>query len=269
MKKYIFSLFTLVIFFGCEKDYDTLIEPSYSHYRVIETSSFDYFIITPKRTSAAFYIKVNSISDVNAIHFDIYSSENKKLNPEPVKLYDDGNLTEHGDSTAGDLLFSNKFIFDSAMTIGQYAVRFFITDKFNTTKLAAVQYFYFNNGQENVPPVLSNLIAPDTLQLGSSAVTAKLSVKAEDANGLNDIAMVYFQTYRPDGSTSGTKFQMYDDGGSASNPPSGDETANDGIFTLTIQMPSTTPKGTWRFEFEAIDRSDAQSNKIIHHIVVL
>jgi hypothetical protein len=267
--KYIFSLFALLIFFGCEKEYDSLIDPSLSKYQVLETSSFNYFIITPEQSSATIFVRINSAEDISTIYIDLYSSENKKLNANPIILYDNGNLTENGDSIAGDLIYSNKFNFDSSLPIGQYSVRFYIIDKANTVKLTAVQYFYFNNGKENVPPVISNLTAPDTLHLGSSTVTVKLSIKAEDANGLNDIAMVYFQSYRPDGTTSGNRFQLYDDGGLVAVPSSGDETANDGIFTLVIQMQPNTQKGTWRFEFEAVDRSDALSNKIIHHLVVL
>ncbi len=59
---------------------------------------------------------------------------------------------------------------------------------------------------------------------------------------------------------------MFDDGNTSEN---GDVTEEDGIFTVILTFPASAQKGTWRFEFQARDRSKLLSNKIIHNIIVL
>jgi hypothetical protein len=57
---------------------------------------------------------------------------------------------------------------------------------------------------------------------------------------------------------------MFDDGVSG-----GDTVANDGIYSLRVSLPPTTVTGTYRFEFQAVDRSAASSNIIVHRLTVL
>ena len=123
---------------------------------------------------------------------------------------------------------------------------------------------YFN-GQDQYPPVISNLNAPDTLFLAAVPVATTMTVEAWDPNGQNDIDMVYFQSYRPDGTTSGTIFELLDNG----DPTAGDATAGDGIYSIIIQLPPQTTTGKWRFDFQARDRSDSLSNLISHNIYIL
>jgi len=117
----------------------------------------------------------------------------------------------------------------------------------------------------NHPPVLSNLVAPDTVQLANQDQTLRLTVMASDTDGLSDILKVSFNSYKPDNSlTGGSPFLMYDDGQSG-----GDSKAGDGIYTLTVALPSTTTPGAYRFEFEAVDRSSAVSNVLVHTITIV
>jgi len=78
-----------------------------------------------------------------------------------------------------------------------------------------------------------------------------------DSNGLNDIDQVYFITTKPDNTSSGTPFFMYDDGGAVirDGVTSGDIVAGDGIYSLTIQVPETADRGAWLFTFFVIDKA--------------
>jgi hypothetical protein len=60
---------------------------------------------------------------------------------------------------------------------------------------------------------------------------------------------------------------MYDDGNLSGI--SGDDIAGDGIYSIIIQLPPNTQKGKYRFEFQAIDKSNASSNILTHYIYVL
>jgi hypothetical protein len=117
----------------------------------------------------------------------------------------------------------------------------------------------------NRPPVISELSAPDTVKLGNQSQSLLLTVRANDPDGLSDIAKVLFNSYKPDGTASGgNPFLMYDDGLAAH----GDASAGDGIFSLLISLPSNTQLGTYRFEFQAFDRSSEPSNVIILRLTV-
>ncbi|MFH0989791.1 MAG: hypothetical protein V1799_07230 [bacterium] len=127
--------------------------------------------------------------------------------------------------------------------------------------------------RSNKAPVLSNLSAPDTVKLANQTQLLLLTVKVTDSDGLSDIQRVIFNSYRPDGSSSsGNPFKMYDDGSeSILFPPegkSGDQVKSDGVFSLMISMPATTSTGTYRFEFQAFDRSNEPSNILIQRITV-
>lgn len=117
----------------------------------------------------------------------------------------------------------------------------------------------------NHPPLLSDLQAPDTIRLASHDQLLMLQVSASDPDGLGDIQRVLFNSYRPNGTpSSGNPFQMFDDG----DDSHGDLTRGDGIYSLTIVLPSTSQIGTYRFEFQAFDRSNEGSNVIVHPITV-
>ncbi len=120
---------------------------------------------------------------------------------------------------------------------------------------------------QNVPPIIRNLQAPDTLTLHQSdTLKIIISVEVYDPDGKDDIKNVYFNSYLPDGSPSRSNpIYLYDDGNLQMN---GDYLANDGIYSRIIILPPTTPKGKYRFDFQAIDKKNETSNIISHNIVV-
>jgi hypothetical protein len=119
----------------------------------------------------------------------------------------------------------------------------------------------------NHPPVLSNLIMDSLISI--KAITQKyfqISITATDPDGQSDIRVVFFNSFKPDGTPAGgNPFYMFDDGDL--NGASGDYRAGDGNYALKVGLPSNT--GTYRFEFHAIDRSNDSSNVIIKNIVVV
>jgi len=120
---------------------------------------------------------------------------------------------------------------------------------------------------QNVPPIVKNVQAPDTLIVPlSDTLKISLSVEAIDADGQSDILSVFFNTFRPDGSPSANNpFLMFDDGNIVGN---GDLVKGDGIFSRIIILPPGTTKGKYRFDFQAIDKSNEISNVISHFMVL-
>ena len=148
--------------------------------------------------------------------------------------------------------------------IGRYTIEFFATDQSGLTS-NALQRTLTVVRQQNSPPVISNLQAPDTVQLPQTgSVVFDMSVDASDPDGLNDVAEVFFQSLASSDSTF--KFQLKDDG---NTQVSGDITSGDGTYSIRIQLDSTDKTGPFPFRFEAIDKSGAASNTILHTLIVV
>ncbi len=262
MKKILFLLLPILIIGGCEKDFNSVVDSHSSNYQVTAVSSFKDFSYFPDDSVITLFARISSFENVSSVHCDVYSSDSKKLNSSDIILYDDGNTTSHGDFTAGDGTYTNKFPLSQSYPIGDYKVEYFVTGKDEQTNKVAEQQFYYDNGQTNVAPVISDLVAADTITVVDTTVSF-ITIKVSDANGLSDIKSVSFISHKPDSTTVGP-INLFDDG----SVVSGDETAGDGIYSVIIKATPGNQKGTYRFEFQAKDRRNALSNIINHNVVI-
>ena len=264
MKKYLFFLIPLFLW-GC-KDLNEIIDSGITNYQVTNVNSFNDSLFVPGDSSIVISISFNTLAGINSIFVNIIAPDESILNSSPVPLYNDGNVVLHGDTAKGDNTFSNKYPFSQSFLNGKYTIQYYLINSNNNTELVAEHNFIYNNNHADAAPVVSNLVAPDTVSLNSGATTdINLSIQVADSNGLNDINIVFFNSFKPNGDpATGNPFLMYDDG----NILHGDAVAGDGIYSLIISLPSGTNKGTYRWEFQARDRGKKTSNIIIHNIVV-
>lgn len=257
MRKAYFLVIPLLIW-GCEKTYDNLIDTSTENFQVSSVVGIKDTVDLkePEDSLLSLRLIFTSKSEVNKSYFDIYASDNTRLNSSPVEMQE---MTEN--------IFENQFLLKRENPIGNYTVRFSASGLDGKSKQVAVSSFYFNNGQDNVPPVISDLVIPGTIARGVSFI---FSVTAIDSNGLNDIRSVYFVLYRPDNSVveenpGDTLFSMHDDG---NFEVFGDEFENDGIFSFKNSFGDSSQTGNWKFLFQAKDRSNSLSNTIEHFLFV-
>ncbi len=190
----------------------------------------------------------------------------------------EGQLADDGfppDQLAGDRIYSGRFsVPGTSLVVGTYYCQI---DARSSDGYSGNQYILPLSvyRQANRPPILSNASAPDTVSLGGRPFQEfAVTVKAWDPDGQSDIAKVFFNSYKPDGSAaSGNPFQMYDDGGEVVlYPPditSGDMVKGDSVYTLTVKVDTTNAKGQYRFEFMAADRSSAFSDTLVRFIQVV
>lgn len=265
MKKFTLLILLPVLFWGCEKTYDSVINPKQSNSikitGIAPVDSVNYLI---QDSVLTFAVSFNSSEEIQSVFFNITSPTGIKLNLSPINMYDDGNAS-HGDLTSHDNTFSNKFTMKNSYVNGVYIIQYYVADIYNNTNYMSAQNFVFDNGQAKFAPVISNLDLPDTVSIGQSF---SFSVMAVDSNGQNDIEQVYYELYKPDGTRVSNsqgiyQFPLFDDGQTSTN---GDVTANDSTYTVLLTFPSGQPLGSWRFEFQAIDVSNLLSNKIIQNV---
>lgn len=259
----ILSLF-LTLFWGCEQEFDNVIENYIADYQVKLVTPSDSIRYNPLDSLVTIRIAFNSAANIQSVFCDVYAADDSKLNPSPLSLFDNGKL-ENGDDVTNDGSFANKLPLSESYPNGIYNIKYFVTDKSNTTKQVALGTFKYDNGQANIAPVISDdIVDPDTAIVTTTTVILT-SIKAFDQNGLSDIDRVYFLVYQPDGTTNNNQNLMFDDGNLSLH---GDQTAGDGIYSLIIQITSANAKGTYRLEFQAKDRGGKLSNIINHSLLI-
>jgi len=266
MKK-IFPVFLLIFLFGCEKDYNNVVDVQVNDLQVSSVISINTFNFNPSDSLITVSVKFQSINGLSSVSFNIYKPGYSKINSSPVELFDNGNIAANGDSSNGDNQYSNKFPMSRYYENGTYTIRYFANLSDGTAKNIAEQNFTYNNNQNNVAPVISNLLMADTVSLNQSFT---FSVSVIDSNGLSDIAQVYYELFKPDGtqitnSQGFSKFPLVDNGDTAN---AGDVTSGDGIFTNKLTFPSSQPIGNWNFKFHAEDKGGKLSNEITKTLVV-
>ena len=108
-------------------------------------------------------ITFNSSTDIKSVFANIITPYGDILNSSPVPLFDDGNNALHGDVAKGDNTFSNKYPFGQSYLMEQYTIQYYLVNNENSTVLVAEHNFIYNNNITDVAPVVSNLVAPDTV----------------------------------------------------------------------------------------------------------
>jgi hypothetical protein len=195
-----------------------------------------------------------SSSEVNDVFCDIIASDQSKLNSEPLQLFDNN-----------DNRFKNDFPLSEFYPNGIYNIYYYVKNSDESFQQVAIGSFKYNNGQENIAPVISNLVVPDTVTIGSDTTFIQVTLDVEDANSLNDIEFVWFDSYLPNGNPSlQNPIALFDDG------TNGDLVPGDGTYSLIVILPPVgVTRGTFRWEFQAKDRGDKSSNIIIHFLEVI
>lgn len=259
---------------SCEKDKFTLLDTNYNAPSISKLILSKYIIDTDtikmdNQTSVLDTITITNtvsvlVDDVDGLQ-DIKEVYIKTENPNSSKSVYSGNLKFMEFTTEANKIlakYSDTLSFKiTRQVVGDFYVLCEAIDNNNLTSNVLITSFTITRSGE--PPVISDLNAPDTVNLPTSGSSIILfSIKATDPN--NDIKEVYFRSL--DSSDPHKKFYMYDNGDLRNN---GDTSANDGIYSILIQLPyNMTPK-SYRFEFEASDYTEYLSNKIIHTLTVI
>jgi len=173
-------------------------------------------------------------------------------------LHDDG---VSPDSLAGDGTFSAFLQFTIASSAsGVFTLRFGATDQLgfqsNTVETPLVMV------RPSHIPVLSNLVAPDTVTVPfDGSTTFQVSIRATDVDGQADISQVYFLSLD---SSDPTKKYVLSNDGSAPGSVAGDST-----YALKLQVSdSPTVRKTYRFAFQAANSFGDTTASILHRITI-
>ncbi len=264
MKKIIIIIFLpLLFFYGCAKEDETIVDPvtngANSRVAVVSVDSPDTLFYSETGTFAA-KIVLSHPEEVKSVTATL----NDFRDNIPLATIALSQSAQLNDTTAE---YSGSFGIDTTFTTGAYSIDFDVTLISGLSEKLAIKHLYIKRIYGNSPPVLSNLVIPDTVTFNEQFT---FHVDVYDINGANDVYKVYYKLYKPDGtlivnSQGISEFPLSDSGDTSE---SGDVTAGDGIYTMQLLIPTGQPAGVWRMDFQAIDYQDSLSNIISHNLTV-
>ena len=114
-------------------------------------------------------------------------------------------------------------------------------------------------------PVIINILSPDTVRIPTAPASFLLRVSMSHPNGRSLIDLVQADIRNPDGSLlSGSPFRLFDDG---NVPNSGDQTANDGIYTRAFQITPSNQPASYTVTYTARDRFGNNAVPVVRQLV--
>jgi hypothetical protein len=251
-----------VLFVSCEKTDDSVIDPEL-HFPKILGASISPNVYDTSDINGIAWAKVISDEPVQKVTVTVKNPLGEQVGV--FELKDDGNLP---DTTEGDGKYVGRMIFSmpSCRLVGNNYQGGFVAQNISgvSSGLNNVSFSVINS--HSVKPVLSNLIAPDSIQRPVTGQTIIfLEIQVNDPDGLCDIERTYFNSFRPDSTPSPyNPFQMWDDGAQEHC----DATAGDGKYSLCVAIDSLAHLGYYTFKFNAKDRSEIVSDTLLHLIKV-
>ncbi|MBN1639066.1 MAG: hypothetical protein JW866_08865 [Ignavibacteriales bacterium] len=259
------SLVVNLIFFGCDEIPDSIVDNVQSNFQWVEVTIPDTLVYSPNDSSLIVSIKMSDTFN-EELFFNVKSTDGKEILADKFPLLDNGDITNNADKIADDKIFTGKTFFSKEFQSRYYYIEIIGKDKYSKTQKLLAKNLFYKNNLYNFAPIISDIQAPDTVIIQSPKSAFVVSIAVNDSNGLSDIAEVYFLTYRPNGTTSGNKFYLYDDGDITNH---GDQVANDGRYSLIIEAVPSQTRGIYRFEFKAKDKGGKFSNTLSHNISLL
>lgn len=245
---------SLIFFYSCEKKSDTVIDPTLTAPVISNPFKSKDTVFTNSSSP-----NVNFITSVKVQQGgdDPVSSVVCSLLDSKGNLIQNFNMSDNGsspDTTANNGTFTAavSYITTSCLTVGNYSIQYLATAQSGLTSnlIVSTVPVYYN---DNVAPAVSFVNAPDTvIKPTTGEIAFPIAIKGSDANGQCDVKTVFFRTIRPDGTTNGLQFLMYDDGDLIAH---GDSVAGDTRYSVIVKITSdpTVQVGLYQFNYQATD----------------
>ncbi len=262
MKRTITAILLFSFLLGCEGIKDEIVTNENTRYSIESITAPGYLSYSAGDSTLIVRAKFSSIENLKSIWGIVVSTNSKETIVPFFSMKDDGIVSGSGDQTAGDNTYSGKVLMSRTYSSGDYIIEIYTEDEKNTRLKSGFHNFSFENGQSNVAPVIANITAPDTVVVLDPQTVFLISVEVSDSNGYPDIKDVWYTVRRPNGTTSGNKFLLLDNG------TGGDLTPFDGVFSQGVKVVPSNTKGRYAFIFQASDKGNKLSNILTHYIVL-
>ncbi len=186
------------------------------------------------------------------------------------ELYFTEKLTEPTDEGVYTQQVTNEFAIAKAP--GIYTLKFKAVDKSKATSDIVERPLYIGN----TPPVLSEPSVVDSVKRPPEGMMTAflITIHVSDPQTLKDVKDVKLEWKKPDGTFSqNSPFDLYDNGLSWNEDFTGwdegyrgDETAGDGVYSITGIFDPDQPLGLYTLTFYAFDFAGNKSEKVVQHV---
>lgn len=261
-RRFAFTLLSLLVFAfqACEDIPDSVIDNKFADYKVIKIETPSNFTYSNPDSLFTASVTIQNIGSVEQVWLSVKAGDGTSYAAKQIVM-------TKGTAAQNSTIYTAKVPMGKKTSSGKYLVDFFVRDNIRVTpdnvSKVGEQVLNYNNSQTNYAPVISNLVLVDNV---ARETPFTFTIKADDKNGLGDIAQVTFKLTRPDGTivipnpnTPNIDYFLMVDNGDAAL---GDAKAGDGIYSFKNTFGSTAQTGNWQFEFQAKDKSGALSNII-------
>ncbi len=206
-------------------------------------------------TSESFLVEVKAEKRVNSnIRYVLMRTFDSSYNliSSPDTLYDNSYF---GDIVPGDFIFS-RLIYSSSIksSPGQYFLEF-SNPEINEILLDTI---LFTQGEKNLPPVLSNLIMPDTILLDNPETKYYIFLDVVDPQGKNDIKEVIGKIYYPYFPVPSLDIILKHDG----IPPDILKSEDNYVYIFQPVDIARIGAGEYSILFYAVDKKDNRSSSL-------
>ena len=191
-------------------------------------------------------------------------------------LYNDGDLTNHGDVTAGDSVFSTKINSDFLSgKQGRYNLLFYVEDSFGERNAETAAHEVVIGNQ---PGEFLQINVPETMNIPTTEGEYNrelMTAEVLDPDGLADIDSVYFYSLKPDSTyaNDGLPILLVDNGLpfniSNAGLEAGDLVAGDGTYSFSILTYHDTVTGLYTFSFFIRDKAGNLTGPVSKTINIL
>lgn len=194
-------------------------------------------------------------NDTLTLNASVFTAGGSSVGSALSKAFADDGLT--GDHAANDNVFTGIINRSAllAQTASQFEFIFTVSEK-GKNPGASRSVIISQNPSNGHPPVINNLIAPDTVNT-TLQTEFLITVAVSDPEGLSDVLSVTRTT------PSGSILSLNDNG------LNGDVSAGDGIYSERVSVNPPPPNGSYLFTFQATDRLGLKSNVIQKTIVII
>jgi hypothetical protein len=243
--------FSLVFWAGCTKDFSNVVEESSPVYSINYIKPLPDTALTQKDT-LSLEVGFSSTNKPASVRVEFVTSSQVEISATLAQTSSTSN-------------FFGKAVAGSTVPSGQYEVNYFVSNDDGSTTTLGKQNIIIRKW-DNSAPVIDSIYAADSVSV-SEPDTVFILLKAEvsDADGKSDIQSVSYYAVKPSGS-KGETFYLYDDG--VIDGSHYDQVAGDQIYTNKISIPYSVTKGTYRFDFQAKDKSGTVSAIKSHYITI-
>ena len=202
------------------------------------------------------YVRVSDpqgLGDIQAVDYSIEGGTDR------IELADHG---EQSDLIPNDGVYTTELYPDQFTSPGPVVLIMRVTDRSGNHAEALSDSIQVEDDFANGPPVLGEIQVPELLE-SDSLFEVRFSAQIEDPQGLGDIDSAEIRIYPPLSAVPIFRSELRDDG------TGGDVSAQDGIFSLTLDLSDTLKGlGPHQVRFQAWDSQGAASLPVVKSITI-